>query len=84
MPRLADLGTAPVRYADSAGGGMTPNELHPTLLQCPHCGKPAGLEQMRDAPTWSRIRCSGYLCGATTAAQPSEEKAVAVWNARAP
>jgi Lar family restriction alleviation protein len=56
--------------------------LQRALLACPHCGGPAGVENMARTELWHRVRCADYKCGATTWAQRSVAKAIDIWNMR--
>lgn len=53
------------------------------LKPCPLCGGPASLYQLPHAPTWWRVRCTEYECGATPWAMDEADKAIKAWNRRA-
>jgi len=53
------------------------------LQPCPFCGGTATLSSLPHAPTWWRVRCNEYECGATTWAMGEVDTAVEAWNRRA-
>jgi hypothetical protein len=53
------------------------------LQPCPLCGGTATLSSLSRAPTWWRVRCNEYECGATTWAMSEADLAVKAWNRRA-
>ena len=56
--------------------------LQRALLPCPHCGGPATLKPMPNAPLWFQVRCNDYHCGGTTWAQMGDQEAADAWNRR--
>lgn len=58
------------------------SDLQKSLKLCAHCGGPATLRPLTNAPLWFQVRCNGYDCGATTWAQMGAEEAARAWNRR--
>ena len=58
------------------------SELQRSLKPCAHCGGPATLKPMPNAPLWFQVRCNAFDCGATTWAQMGAEDAAFAWNRR--
>jgi len=58
------------------------SELQRSLKPCAHCGGPATLRPMRNAPLWFQVRCNAYDCGMASWAMLGEDAATQAWNRR--
>src|SRR5690606_41678572 len=68
----------------STGGGAMKarhlGDLQKSLKPCAHCGGPATLRPMRNAPLWFQVRCNDYDCGMASWAKIGVDAAVEASN----